>query len=88
LEVQAMTLGYRFARHLMAPFIAHVWGSPEDNRSLGPYRRKAPAGVTFAPGTTVWLLPPAGVPLAANDGAAYEVTGVGMEGDLLVVNLA
>jgi len=78
-----MTIGYRFARHLMAPFL----NMGDNNRSLGPYRRKAPKGVSFVPGTTVYLLPLPGVPLdhSVDD---YYVKGVGMEGDLLVVNLA
>ena len=80
-----MTIGFRFARHLMAPFL----NMGDNNRSCGPYRRKAPKGVTFTPGTTVYLLPPAGVPLADRQGADdYDVVGVGMEGSLLVVNLA
>jgi hypothetical protein len=80
-----MTIGYRFARHLMAPFL----DLGDSNRSCGPYRRKAPVGVSFVPGTTVYLLAMPGVPLASTTwGTAYHVVGVGMEGDLLVVNLA
>lgn len=80
-----MTLGFRFARHLLSPALAYA-----GRRDAGPYRRRVPPGWRLYPGVYLYWSAP-GVPIRGDRGAktgCFMVRAVGFEGPLCVVHLA